>query len=84
MKKSTARRAETSCDEATKPAVVTTDAIAAGTVQEFNTFDEALAALYAQLEPGGSIDLHHEDCSLAVDGPECTCTPMTLTSGAQA
>jgi hypothetical protein len=53
-------------------------------VQEFETYDEALAALYTQLEPGGSIDLHHEDCALAFDGPDCSCVPLTLTSGAKA
>lgn len=72
MKKSTARTASTSSSERTEP------------VQEFDTFDEAIAALYAQLEPGGSIDLHHEECALAFDGPECTCTPMRLSSGATA
>jgi hypothetical protein len=50
----------------------------------YETFEEALAALRSQLDPGASVDLHHEDCALAVDGPECTCTPMTLTGGAQA
>lgn len=60
------------------------DAAPLGDVQEFDTFDDALAALYSQLDPGGSIDLHHEDCALALNGPECTCTPMRLTSGAQA
>lgn len=74
MKKSTAQRASTSSSEPTEP----------GDVQEFETFEAALAALYSQLDPGGSIDLHHEDCALALDGPECTCTPMRLTSGAQA
>jgi hypothetical protein len=64
--------------------IVTTDAIPAGEIQEYDTFDEAVAALYSQLEPGGSIALHHEDCELAADGPECTCTPTTLTSGAKA
>src|ERR1041385_8775052 len=75
MKKSTAPRASTSSSEPTEPL---------GDVQEFETFDDAVAALYAQLEPGGSIDLHDEDCALSVDGPECTCTPLRLTSGASA
>jgi hypothetical protein len=55
-------------------------------VQEFDTYDEAVAALYSQLEPGGSIAIHAEDCAL-VDGAsddDCDCTPMTLTSGAKA
>lgn len=64
--------------------VITTDAFAVGEVQEFDTFDEAVAALYAQLEPGGSIDLHHEDCALANDEDDRNCTPLRLTSGAQA
>ena len=71
-------------DDDDKRAAITTDAIDHGDVQEFETFDDALAALYSQLDPGGTIDLHHEDCALAVDGPECTCTPLSLTSGAKA
>ena len=52
---------------------------------EFDTFDEAVAALYSQLEPGGTIDIHEETCQLTeFDGTSCTCTPLTLTSGAKA
>lgn len=50
----------------------------------FETFDEAYASLMAALEPGGSIDLHEEDCALAIDEPECDCTPMRITKGATA
>jgi hypothetical protein len=76
MKRSTAPRASTLSSEPTKRA----------DVQEFDTYDEAVAALYSQLEPGGSIAIHAEDCAL-VDGAsddDCNCTPMTLTSGAKA
>jgi alkanesulfonate monooxygenase SsuD/methylene tetrahydromethanopterin reductase-like flavin-dependent oxidoreductase (luciferase family) len=52
--------------------------------ESYETFEEAIAVLRAQLDPGASIDLHHEDCALAYDGPLCTCTPLTLTGGAQA
>jgi len=51
------------------------------TPTEFDSFDEAYAALMAQLEPGGSIDLHEEHCALVVDEPICTCTPHRITKG---
>jgi hypothetical protein len=62
------------------------DELAADTesVVEFDTFDEALAHLMSEMEPGSSISLHEEHCALAVDEAECTCTPWNLTSGAQA
>ena len=65
----------------TKPTIITTEALDAGQVAEYETFDEAYAALMASLEPGGSIDLHEEDCALVVDGPECTCTPHRIIKG---
>lgn len=67
-----------------KPTIITTEKLDAGDVAEFDTFDEAYAALMAQLDPGGSIDLHEETCALVVDGPECDCTPHRITKGAQA
>lgn len=67
-----------------KPTTITTEALKAGEVVEYNTFDEAYSALMASLEPGGSIDLHEEDCALVVDGPGCTCTPHRMTKGAEA
>lgn len=67
-----------------KQITVTTEVLEPGEVTEYNTFDEAYAALMAQLEPGGCIDLHEEDCALAVDGPECTCVPHRMTKGASA
>lgn len=67
-----------------KPVVITTEALNAGEVAEYDTFDEAYAALMAQLEPGGSIDLHEETCGLVVDEPQCTCTPHRITKGAVA
>lgn len=51
---------------------------------EFETIEEAYAHLRATLDPGSSIDIHEESCSLAFDGPECTCVPMRLTSGHEA
>jgi len=65
------------------PTVITSESVE-DPVQEFDSFDEAYAALMAQLDPGGSIDLHEETCALAVDGPECTCTPHRITKGATA
>jgi len=53
-------------------------------VIEFDTFDEAVATAMAELEPGGVLSIHHEDCALATDGDDCDCTPWDLTVGAQA
>ena len=66
-----------------KTIIVTTE-VQEDDVTEFDTFDEAYAALMAQLEPGGSIDLHEEHCALVVDEPECTCTPHRIIKGAVA
>lgn len=52
--------------------------------EAFDSFEEAIAALRSQLEPGASIDLHDEDCALAVDEAECSCVPIRLNGGAQA
>jgi len=67
-----------------KQITVTTEVLEPGEVTEYNTFEEAYAALMAQLEPGGSIDLHEEACALAADGDECDCTPHRMTKGAVA
>jgi hypothetical protein len=67
-----------------KQIVMTTEALPVGEEVTYETFDEAYAALMASLEPGGSIDLHEEDCALVVDGPECTCTPHRITKGPEA
>jgi hypothetical protein len=67
-----------------KQTIITTEAVDAEDVQEFDSFDEAYAALMAQLDPGGSIDLHEETCALTRDEPECDCTPHRITKGAQA
>jgi hypothetical protein len=63
--------------------ILTTDALEVGEVREFESFEAAYQALYASLEPGGSIDLHDEDCALVVDEP-CNCTPHRMIKGAQA
>jgi hypothetical protein len=67
-----------------KTIAITTEVLEPGEVAEYDTFDEAYAALMAQLEPGGSIDLHEEDCGLVIGEPECTCTPHRITKGASA
>jgi hypothetical protein len=73
-------------DNELTPILIGTDSIPVGEVREFETFDEAVRALMLDLEPGQSIDIHHEDCGLNVsDGEEsCTCTPLRLGGGAQA
>jgi hypothetical protein len=66
-----------------KQITITSEAIDEG-VTEYETFDEAYAALMASLEPGSSICLHSEECAL-VDGTEesqCDCVPLVLTKGA--
>lgn len=68
---------------APKQTIITTEALPED-VQEFDSFDEAYTALMAQLEPGGSIDLHEETCALVRDEPECDCTPHRITKGAVA
>lgn len=51
---------------------------------EYDTLDEAIAAALAEIEPGGYLEVHAEDCE-SEDGEEnCTCEPLTLTVGAQA
>lgn len=65
-----------------KTTIITTEVIEG--VTEFNSFDEAYAALMAQLEPGGIIDLHEETCGLVDDGDACTCVPHRITKGAVA
>lgn len=63
--------------------ILTTDALEVGEVREYDSFDEAYAALYETLEPGGSIDLHDEECAL-VDDKECNCVPYRMTKGNEA
>jgi hypothetical protein len=67
-----------------KTITLTSEAVDAGEVAEFASFDEAYAHLMASLEPGGWIDLHEEDCALVSDEIECTCTPHRITKGASA
>jgi hypothetical protein len=50
----------------------------------YETFDEAVAAALAELEPGGVLTLHHETCALVDEETECNCTPLELTVGATA
>lgn len=55
-------------------------------VQQFDTFDEAVRALKAQLGPGCELVLHTEECRILAGGSDedCTCTPTVLVGGAQA
>ena len=56
---------------------------AAGSDQ-FETLDEAIVAALAELDVGGRLDIHADDCE-SEDGDEgCTCTPMVLYKGAEA
>ena len=50
----------------------------------YDTLDEAIAAAMDELEPGGRLDIHGEDCE-SEDGEDgCTCTPMSIVKGAAA
>jgi hypothetical protein len=51
----------------------------------YETIDEAIAVALSELEPGGTLSIHAEDCALVdEDAEECTCSPMVLTTGATA
>lgn len=53
--------------------------------ETYETIDEAIVAAMAQLEPGGIVAIHDEDC--AHDGEDestCTCEPLELVVGAVA
>lgn len=51
---------------------------------EYDTLDEAIAAAMAEVEPGGTVSVHAEDCE-SEDGEDgCTCEPLILTVGAKA
>jgi hypothetical protein len=52
---------------------------------EFDSFDEAVAHAMSELEPGGTLTIHEEDCQLVDDADgECDCTPWDLPIGARA
>lgn len=54
------------------------------TEAEYATLDEAIAAALSELEPGGVLVIHADECE-SEDGEEgCTCTPLELTKGAEA
>ena len=57
---------------------------AAGSDQ-FETLDEAIVAALAELDVGGRLDIHADDCS-SEDGAEetCDCEPLVLFKGAEA
>ena len=51
----------------------------------YETMDEAIAVALSELEPGGTLSIHAEDCALSEeDEVDCTCDPLVLTTGAQA
>lgn len=45
----------------------------------YETLEEAIAALVAQLEPGAELWLHHEECEIEEGEDRCTCIPRRLT-----
>ena len=56
------------------------------TAQSYDTLDDAIRALKAQLEPGAELALHSEECAIVEgqDDDSCTCVPTILIGGAQA
>ena len=53
-------------------------------LDEYDTLDEAIAAAMADLDPGGVVTVHAEDCKSDDGETGCTCEPLTLTVGAKA
>lgn len=53
-------------------------------LDEYDTLDEAIAAAMADLDPGGLLTVHAEDCESEDGETNCTCEPLTLTVGARA
>jgi hypothetical protein len=47
----------------------------------FATRDEAIAAALAELEPGGTLAVHADECEMVDDEDQCTCTPMLIQVG---
>lgn len=50
----------------------------------YETQEEAIAAALAELDPGGVLQVHADDCEMVDDEEQCTCVPLTLTVGAEA
>lgn len=54
--------------------------------RSFDTIEDAIRALRAELEPGAELAIHDEKCAI-VEGQSddaCTCVPTILIGGAQA
>lgn len=52
-------------------------------VASFDTLEEAIRALVADLEPGAELWIHHEDCLIekGLSEDACTCIPRRLSRG---
>jgi len=60
-----------------------------GTLNIAQSRDEAIEHAMRDREPGDVIVIHESECDITTAGDEadeetCTCTPMTLTVGAEA
>lgn len=52
---------------------------------EYETLDEAIAVALAELDEGGVLAIHGEDCSVGDDGVTgCDCDVLEIRKGAQA
>lgn len=50
----------------------------------YDTIEEAIAAAMEELEPGGIVEIHDEDCESEDGETGCTCEPLELVIGAEA
>lgn len=54
-------------------------------VVSFDTLDEAIAHALSEIEPGGTLTVHEDDCESEDGETDCTCEPLVIqTGGAEA
>lgn len=53
-------------------------------VDHYDTLDEAIVAALAEVDDGGFVDVHEDDCQINDEGDGCTCEPLHLVKGATA
>lgn len=50
-------------------------------VAEFDSLDDAIAAALADLDDGGVVAIHAEDCAIDEDGDGCDCDVVEIRKG---
>jgi hypothetical protein len=64
---------------------ITAETLRPGEVREYDSFEDAYAALYRDLEPGQTLVIHDGECALTEEDPgSCSCDPIELTKGISA